>query len=147
MFHEHVLHVFKHNKTNTCTSMDYTHDLITSTHNTHMLQNVTMSCFKQRCTWNDDAYGNVMPWPCSTDANMQGKHLGCYIPNINKCIWKLRTPLKIKIFLWYSRWGAILTKDNLAKRNWQGTKTCCFCYKEETIRHLFSIVSLPGLFG
>ena len=58
------------------------------------------------------------------------------IPNINKLIWK-KAPLKIKIFLWYLRRGVILTKDNLAKRNWQGSKTCCFCHKEETIKHLF----------
>jgi hypothetical protein len=31
----------------------------------------------------------------------------------------------------------VLTKDNLAKRNWQGSKTCRFCHKEETIRRLF----------
>jgi hypothetical protein len=30
-----------------------------------------------------------------------------------------------------------LTKDNPAKRNWQGSKTYCFCHKEETIKHLF----------
>ena len=29
----------------------------------------------------------------------------------------------------------VLTEDNLAKRNWQGNKTCCFC-QYETIRHL-----------
>ncbi|WVZ80083.1 hypothetical protein U9M48_027589, partial [Paspalum notatum var. saurae] len=34
-------------------------------------------------------------------------------------LWKLRIPLKIKIFLWYLRTGVILTKDNLAKRQWQ----------------------------
>ncbi|WVZ90481.1 hypothetical protein U9M48_036780 [Paspalum notatum var. saurae] len=33
--------------------------------------------------------------------------------------------------------GVILTKDNLAKRNWQGSLTCAFCHKEETINHLF----------
>ena len=38
-------------------------------------------------------------------------------PNNNKKIWKLRAPLKIKIFLWYLSRGVILTKDNLAKRN------------------------------
>jgi len=59
------------------------------------------------------------------------------IPNINKLIWKVKAPLKIKIFLWYLRRGVILTKDNLVKHNWQGTKTCCFCHKEETIKHLF----------
>ena len=37
------------------------------------------------------------------------------IPNLNKRIWKLKTPLKIKKILWYFRRGVILTKDNLAK--------------------------------
>jgi hypothetical protein len=31
----------------------------------------------------------------------------------------------------------ILTKDNLARRNWQENKTCCFCHEIETIQHLF----------
>jgi hypothetical protein len=31
----------------------------------------------------------------------------------------------------------ILTKDDLAKRNWQGSKTCVFCNKDESIQHLF----------
>jgi hypothetical protein len=59
------------------------------------------------------------------------------IPNINKLIWKVKAPLKIKFFPWYLRQGVILTKDNLVKRNWQGSKTCCFCDREETIKHLF----------
>ena len=58
-------------------------------------------------------------------------------PNLNKRIWKLKAPLKIKIFLWYLRRGVILTKDNLAKRNWQGNQQCCFCHENETIQHLF----------
>ena len=49
----------------------------------------------------------------------------------------MRAPLKIKIFLWYLRKGIILTKDNLAKRNWQGSQKCCFCNNDETIKHLF----------
>ena len=62
-------------------------------------------------------------------------HIG--VPNINRRIWKVKVPLKVKIFLWYLRRGVILTKDNLAKRNWKGSKTCCFCHKDETIQHLF----------
>jgi hypothetical protein len=42
-------------------------------------------------------------------------------------IWKLRIPLKIKIFLWYLNKGVILTKDNLAKRRWKGSLLCSFC--------------------
>jgi hypothetical protein len=52
-------------------------------------------------------------------------------------LWKLKIPLKIKVFLWYLGRGVILTKDNLARRNWKGNKLCVFCSKRETIRHLF----------
>jgi hypothetical protein len=52
-------------------------------------------------------------------------------------IWRVKLPLKIKIFLWFLKKGVILTKDNLAKRNWQGSKYCCFCSNFETIQHLF----------
>ena len=43
-------------------------------------------------------------------------------PNINKTIWKLKMPLKVKIFLWYLRRGVVLIKDNPAKRKWKGSK-------------------------
>jgi hypothetical protein len=46
---------------------------------TYICCNVAGSCFKQGCTCNDDAYGNAMVRPCSNDAQIQGKHLGCYI--------------------------------------------------------------------
>jgi hypothetical protein len=31
----------------------------------------------------------------------------------------------------------ILTKDNLARRNWNGCKKCAFCDADESINHLF----------
>jgi hypothetical protein len=46
-------------------------------------------------------------------------------------------PLKIRIFMWFLHCKVILTKDNLAKRNWQGNMKCCFCSQDETIQHLF----------
>lgn len=52
-------------------------------------------------------------------------------------IWHMKIPLKIKIFMWYLKRGVVLTKDNLARRNWNGNKACCFCSKPETIQHLF----------
>jgi hypothetical protein len=55
----------------------------------------------------------------------------------NKKIWSMKIPLKTKIFAWYLRRGIILTKDNLVKRNWQGSKKCVFCHHDETIDHLF----------
>jgi hypothetical protein len=36
---------------------------------------------------------------------------------INKQIWWLKVPLKIKNFMWYMQKEVVLTKDNLARRN------------------------------
>ena len=55
----------------------------------------------------------------------------------NKKIWKMNIPLKTKVFAWYLCQGVILTKDNLAKRNYHGSKKCVFCHHDETIKHLF----------
>jgi hypothetical protein len=45
--------------------------------------------------------------------------------------------------MWYLQRGVILTKDNLAKRSWQGSKVCYFCHKDETIQHLFFECRFP----
>ena len=72
-------------------------------------------------------------------------------PNVNKRLGKLKTLLKI--FLRYLRCGVILTKDNLAKRNWplhfcwQGNQQCCFCHENETVKHLFLTAVLRGWLG
>jgi hypothetical protein len=55
----------------------------------------------------------------------------------NKLIWKMKIPLKSKVFAWYLRHGVILTKDNLVKRNWQGSQKCVFYHHDETIEHIF----------
>ena len=39
--------------------------------------------------------------------------------------------------MWYLKRGVLLTKDNLARRNWTGSKVCSFCNREESIQHLF----------
>jgi hypothetical protein len=57
--------------------------------------------------------------------------------NSNKKIWKMKIPLKTKIFGWYLRRSVILTNDNLVKRNWHGSTQCVFCHQDETINHLF----------
>jgi hypothetical protein len=56
---------------------------------------------------------------------------------LSKYLWKLKVPLKIRIFMWFLNKKVILTKDNLAKRKWTGCKKCAFCNSEETIEHLF----------
>jgi hypothetical protein len=58
------------------------------------------------------------------------------VDNNNK-IWKMKILLKTKVFAWYLRRGVILTKVNLVKRNWQGSKRSVFCHHDETIKHFF----------
>jgi hypothetical protein len=55
----------------------------------------------------------------------------------NNRLWKLKLPLHIKVFGWYLRKGVILTKDKLAKRNWNRSRTYVFFHQDETIKHLF----------
>jgi hypothetical protein len=55
----------------------------------------------------------------------------------NMHTWSLKVPLKIKIFVWYLYKGVTLTKDNLARKNWQGDLKCSFCNADENIQHLF----------
>jgi hypothetical protein len=60
----------------------------------------------------------------------------------NKIIWKAEIPLKIKVFMWLLSKNAILTKDNMIKKNWQGDQHCKFCDQYENINHLFFDCSL-----
>ena len=39
--------------------------------------------------------------------------------------------------MWFLNIKVLLTKDNLAKRRWQGCTKCSFCGSEETVEHLF----------
>ena len=50
---------------------------------------------------------------------------------------KIENSFENKIFYLATPSWVILTKDNLAKRNWKGSKQCCFYMNEESIVHLF----------
>jgi hypothetical protein len=52
-------------------------------------------------------------------------------------IWKMKVPLKIKVFMWFLHQKVILTKDNLIRRQWISNEKCCFCDNKESIQHLF----------
>jgi hypothetical protein len=65
----------------------------------------------------------------------------------NRKMWRVQIPLKIKIFMWYVYKGVVLTKDNLAKHNWNGSKQCSFYCKDESIQHLFFIVHMLDSYG
>jgi hypothetical protein len=48
-------------------------------------------------------------------------------------IWKLKIPLKIKVFMWYLTKGVTLTKYIFLQRNWKGDNSCYFFSSEEII--------------
>lgn len=54
-----------------------------------------------------------------------------------KHYWKLKVPLKIKVFMWLISKNSILTRDNLLHRGWKGPKECVFCGSDESIDHFF----------
>ena len=64
-------------------------------------------------------------------------YMNGHTPFLRKYLWKLKVPLKIKIFMWFVHKKVILTKDNLLKRQWNGCKRCAFCQSDETVEHLF----------
>jgi hypothetical protein len=64
----------------------------------------------------------------------------------NKWIWKAKFPLKIKIFMWRLFRDAIMTRDNLKKRDWPGSRICSFCGQNETAIHLMFSCSHARVF-
>lgn len=61
----------------------------------------------------------------------------CQVKFPKQTLWKLKLPMKIKVFLWLLLHRSILTKYNLPKRDWHGEKKCKFCAMDESIDHLF----------
>jgi hypothetical protein len=55
----------------------------------------------------------------------------------NKKLWKMKMPLKIRIFGCYLHRGLTLTKDNHVKHNWLLSMQCVLYHHNETIKHLF----------
>jgi hypothetical protein len=64
---------------------------------------------------------------------------------LKKYLWKIKVPLKIRIFMWFLHKKVILNKDNLAKRRWTGCTKCVYCGLPETIDHLFISCSFSRL--
>ena len=62
---------------------------------------------------------------CQNDQGQNFKH-----------IWQAKIPLKIKIFMWLLQ-NAILTKDNLTRKNWKGSEIYAFYTEKESVEHLF----------
>jgi hypothetical protein len=60
-----------------------------------------------------------------------------YLSFLRSDLWKIKIPLKIKVFLWLLYREVILIKDNLVKRNWHKNEMCSFCSNKEIIQHLY----------
>jgi hypothetical protein len=66
---------------------------------------------------------------------------------LRKYLWKIKVSLKIKIFMCFLYKKVLLTKDNLAKRRWNGCTKCVFRDSKETVNHLFVYAILLALYG
>jgi hypothetical protein len=60
-------------------------------------------------------------WHLTTTVSFLVKSMYADIMNghtvfLKKYLWKIKVPLKIRIFMWFLYKNVILTKDNLAKR-------------------------------
>lgn len=54
-----------------------------------------------------------------------------------KYIWRVWCPLKIRVFLWLLAKEALLTLENLQKREWIGPNICVLCgHEEESTQHI-----------
>jgi hypothetical protein len=66
---------------------------------------------------------------------------------VTREIWHAKIPLKIKTFMWYLKKGVLLTKDNLARRNWIGSKFAASVTGKKVSNTFFSIVLMLNFFG
>jgi hypothetical protein len=85
------------------------------------IMHVRLNDQKDVFTWNLHQYG--LYTVCSLYLTLINNGTA----RINKELWRVKVPLKIKIFVWYMKKEVVLTKDNLAKQNWGGSKQCRFC--------------------
>ena len=94
---------------------------------------------------------DVFVWALHSSGTFSVKSMYAALINnrvrVSQDLWQIKIPSRIKIFLWYLKRGVILTKDNLARRSWNGDTKCCFCHHPEIIQHLFSNVIMLSSCG
>jgi hypothetical protein len=75
----------------------------------------------------------------STKSAYEIQFLGSIASPMNKCIWKVWAPPKVKFFAWLAYQKRIWTADHLQKRGWPNCGLCPLCKQaQETVAHLFS---------
>jgi hypothetical protein len=89
-------------------------------------------------------------WHLTTTGSFLVKSMYADIMNghtvfLKKYLWKIKVPLKIRIFIGFLYKKMILTKDNLVKRRWTWCTKCVFYGYQETIDHLFITYSFARL--
>jgi hypothetical protein len=93
--------------------------------------NVQLTTQRDTFFWSLQKHGRF------TVRSMYKAFIAPHIVQQNHPIWKLKLPLKIKIFMWYLIKNIALTKDNLARKHWKGSLKCCGCSLNESVQHLF----------
>jgi hypothetical protein len=69
------------------------------------------------------------------------------VAHVNRQLWRLKVPLKIKIFMWYMRKEVVITKDNLGRRNWGVANNVAFVYGMSLFNTCFLSVIMRDSFG
>ena len=96
-------------------------------HLCHRLMEVTLTEVPDLFKWNLTQTGQF------TVKSMYEDLMNGHTRYLQKYLWKLKIPHKIKIFMWFLQKKVLLTKDNLAKRNWKGNTHCVFCGNNKSI--------------
>ena len=77
---------------------------------------ITLTTDEDKFKW------NLTPSGMFSVKSMYAHYMNGHTPFLRKYLWKLKVPLKIKIFVWFVHRKVILTKDNFLKRRWNGCK-------------------------
>jgi len=89
-----------------------------------------------------DGNDNVL-WDLEKSKVFSTKSLYSFITNMGVTLqnsgsfWKIRVPLKVKIFLWQVNNDKLQNATTLKHRGWRGSHLCCLCQKQETADHIF----------
>jgi hypothetical protein len=66
---------------------------------------------------------------------------------LHKYLWKMKVPLKIKIFMWFVHRKEILTKDNLVKKIGKGVLNVVYVIMRKQFNIFSFTIRLRKLFG
>ena len=84
-------------------------------------------------TWKFEANGEY-----SASSAYRAQFLGSTSTTMNKTVWKVWAPPKVKFFSWLAIQNRIWTVDRLEKRGWENCGLCTLCKRaNETSSHLF----------